>query len=317
MTPTSLGARYSTKGTVVSCIKSNLHWKVSAFSLAAGLALASPASAQSPAAKPGVFENLSLFAGPDGSKQPQDLGINANMGLRVAANWGLPISERLKLGAQIGAGVNVSDAAVHVLDQIEGTSKRTQIFATVGLFQRPTERVTWGLAYDMLSQRYYDNSQLGQLRGQGSFRVRSADDVGVWFTKGVQGDSGVMGSTAVHLDPITQVNGFTRHTWANMAQTAVWLGVAKQHGDVVWVFPENSKDTNVLVYGAELSMPLSDRFAVTGSANLITPAATGTVDAFLGVSFFPKRSALRQARDTFAPVHAVANNPTMAIDLRR
>ncbi len=72
-----------------------------------------------------------------------------------------------------------------------------------------------------------------------------------------------------------------------------------------------------LVYGAELSIPLSERSTVTGSANLITPAATGTVDAFLGVSFFPKRSALRQAPDTFAPVHTVANNPTMAIDLRR
>ena len=35
-----------------------------------------------------VFENLSVFAGLDGSKQPQDLGINANMGLRLSANWG-------------------------------------------------------------------------------------------------------------------------------------------------------------------------------------------------------------------------------------
>jgi hypothetical protein len=298
-------------------MKTNLHVMIPALAVAASLALASPVAAQSPAAKPGVFENLSLFAGPDGSKQPQDLGINANMGVRVAANWGLPVSDKLKLGAQIGAAVNVSDSAVHVLDQIEGTSKRTQTFVTVGVFQRPAERVTWGLAYDLLSQKYYDNSQLGQLRGQAGFSVRSTDDVGVWFTKAVQGDSAVMGSTAVHLEPITQVNGFTRHTWGNMAQTAIWLGVAKQHGNVVWVFPEDSKDTNVLVYGAELSLPLSDRFAVTGSANLITPAATGTVDAFLGVSFFPKRSALRQARDTFAPVHTVANNPTMAIDLRR
>jgi hypothetical protein len=35
-----------------------------------------------------IFENLSVFAGLDGSKQPQDLGINANMGLRLSANWG-------------------------------------------------------------------------------------------------------------------------------------------------------------------------------------------------------------------------------------
>src|SRR5580700_1211480 len=60
----------------------------------------------------GVFDNLSLFIGPDGSKQPQDLGINANMGVRVSANWGLPVSERMKLGMQFGVGRNISDNAV-------------------------------------------------------------------------------------------------------------------------------------------------------------------------------------------------------------
>jgi hypothetical protein len=57
-----------------------------AFAQSAG---ASPAAAQQSAIgapQPSIFENLSLFAGLDGSKQPQDLGINANMGLRLAAN---------------------------------------------------------------------------------------------------------------------------------------------------------------------------------------------------------------------------------------
>jgi len=195
---------------------------------------------------------------------------------------------------------------VHVLDQIEGTSKRTQTF-------RDRRPVSSGLPIaspgvsrtDLLSQKYYDNSQLGQLRGQAGFSVRSSDEVGVWFTKGVQGDSGVMGSTAVHLDPITQLNAFTRHTWANMAQTAVWLGVAKQHGDVVWVFPENAKDTNVLVYGAELSIPLSERFAVTGSANLITPAATGYRGCVSRRERLPETVGISSGLATrFAPVHA-------------
>ncbi len=64
-------------------------------------------------------------------------------------------------------------------------------------------------------------------------------------------------------------------------------------------------------------MPLSDRFAITGSANFITPTATGTVDAFLGVTPYPGRSAMRSGRNTFSPVSTVANNPTMAINARR
>jgi hypothetical protein len=83
------------------------------------------------------------------------------------------------------------------------------------------------------------------------------------------------------------------------------------------VFPDNSRDENVFVYGAELSLPLSERFAVSGAANLVTPASTGTVDAYLGVTFYPGRSGMRAATNRFAPLIQVANNPEMAINLRR
>ncbi len=100
---------------------------------------------------------------------------------------------------------------------------------------------------------------------------------GTWFTKSARGENGSKSGTPVRLDPISQINGYTRHTWANLAQTTVWAG----------------------------------------AANLVTPAATGTVDAFLGVSFFPGRSAFRSVRNTYAPMIGVANNPTFAVDLAR
>jgi hypothetical protein len=56
-----------------------------------------------------------------------------------------------------------------------------------------------------------------------------------------------MGKTPVHLKPISQVNGFLRHTWASNALTNVWVGFANAHHNVVWVFEGNSKDENVLV----------------------------------------------------------------------
>jgi hypothetical protein len=72
----------------------------------------------------------------------------------------------------------------------------------------------------------------------------------------------------------------------------------------------------VLVYGAELRMPLSERFAITGAANFLTPTATGTVDAFLGVAFYG-RSAMWQDRNAYAPIADVANNPTFSVNLHR
>src|SRR5262245_55025096 len=40
-----------------------------------------------------LLENLSLFGGLEGAKGPDDLGINANFGLRGHLNWGYPIWE--------------------------------------------------------------------------------------------------------------------------------------------------------------------------------------------------------------------------------
>jgi hypothetical protein len=281
------------------------------------VATSASAFAQSTTTASPALENLSIFAGLDGSKQPQDLGINANMGVRLSANWGFPVVDRAKLGAQIGVAYNASDAAVHVLDQIEGTSRRTQTYLTAGIFQRPTERMNWGVAYDLMFQDYYDDFRLSQFRGQMGYAVTRSNEVGAWFAKRASGDQGTMGTTAVHLDPITQVNGYTRITWASQAQTTLWVGVAAGHENVVWVFPDNSRSDNVLVYGAELQLPLNDRFAVTGAANFLTPTSTGTVDAYLGIAFYPGRGALRAARNTYAPITTVANSPTMSVNLRR
>jgi hypothetical protein len=72
----------------------------------------------------------------------------------------------------------------------------------------------------------------------------------------------------------------------------------------------------VFVYGSELALPLSPRLEITGAANFITPTATGTVDAFLGVTFYPGKGGTA-ARGSFAPLLGVANNPHFAVNLQR
>ena len=70
-----------------------------------------------------LFKNLSLFAGLEGSKQPQDFGVNANFGGRFQANLGLPLVEACGLGMQIGTSINYTDNAVQVFERVEGTSE--------------------------------------------------------------------------------------------------------------------------------------------------------------------------------------------------
>jgi hypothetical protein len=282
------------------------------------LAFVSPARAQqlesgAPASE-GLLQNLDLFAGLDGSKQPQDLGINANMGVRFSANMGVPVVKRAGLGVQAGVALNLSDSAVHVLDQIEGTSSRKQTFVTMGMFQ-DVSRFAWAASYDLLNERYYDSFVLGQLRGQVAYHLTSDDDAGVWFAKGLRGADGHMGETPVRLDPISQANAFVTHTWPMGARTTVWAGAASHHSDIVWVLPANLRDGMVAVYGARLELPLNERVSITGSGNFLTPAATGTVDAYLGVTIRPGRMHATHSR--FAAPLMIANNPEFPVDLKR
>lgn len=288
--------------------------------LAAALLALVPASGASADPSAGgsspLLRNLSLFGGLDGSKQPQDLGINANMGARVAVDAGLPLWSSAGLGLHVGGAANVSDAAVAVLDQIEGTSRRTQYYGTAGLFQRMAG-ATWGLAYDYQFNSYYDDFSLSQLRGQVGFRVSPRNEVGVWGTTALASDHGVMGDTNVSLEPISQLNAYLRHTWPSHARTSFWMGVAAGHENVVWVLPPDTRDQNVFVYGADLWVPLSGRVALTGAANFLTPTATGTVDAHLGLTFYPGGRVMNRDLDRFAPVQTVANNAAFSVDLTR
>jgi hypothetical protein len=277
------------------------------------------ASAQGAAAQAGSsspaswFDTLSVFVGPDGSKQPQDLGINANMGLRASGTWGTALHEASGLGAQVGLGLNFSDAAVDVLEAVEGTSRRQQTFVTAGLFQTHG-RANWAFVYDVQASRYFDRFTVGQIRGHAGYAVRAHDEIGVWFTKGVNGDTALMGDTPVALDAVGQFNVYARHEWASGARTGVWLGRADGHERVVWVLPDRPRLSGVLVYGADLDVPLDDRFSLTGAANFVTPTASGTVDAYLGLTM---HLGARHTRRRFAPLATVANNPTFAVDLRR
>jgi hypothetical protein len=264
-----------------------------------------------------LFENVEFFIGLDGSKQPQDLGINANMGVRFAVNAGIPLSRSNGLGAQIGVATNLSDAAVHVLDQVEGTSRRTQTFLTFGVFQKNVSRFSWAVGYDYLHETYYDTFNLGQVRAQAGYGVTANDEVGAWFTKSVQSDSGAVATTAVQLDPISQVNGYLRHTWPTNARTAIWAGVATHHHNVVLLLPGDTRDEHVMVYGAQLEMPLSNRFSITGTGNFLTPTATGTVDAYLGVTYYPGSRGTPGGRGRFAPAMTIGNNPEFPVDLSR
>lgn len=261
------------------------------------------------------LDSLELFGGIDGSKQPQDFGVNAQFGGRIHVNWGAPLIEGCGLGFQIGTAGNFSDHAVRVTSQIEGAGSRTQSFTTVGLFQRSVDGWNWGLVHDFLFERDYDTFSLTQWRAQVGFEVTGSDEVGLFGMIPQTNDRGSWGPVSVRLDPILQGSLYWRHTWEHDAQTGLWLGIAEGHGRANVALGVPSDLENVLVFGADLHVPLNDSWALFGQANFICPADSGTVDAFLGFAWYPGHLAKGWRRRAFSPVLPVANNTSFSVDL--
>ncbi|MSR57097.1 MAG: hypothetical protein EXS05_05435 [Planctomycetaceae bacterium] len=265
----------------------------------------------------GPLDTVSFFGGLDGSKQPQDLGINANMGGRFAINWGMPLVEKWGLGLQAGMAYSFADAAVQVLPRLEGTDARNQYFTTVGVFERTDFGLNVSAGYDFLWEDYYDRFQFGQWRARIGYELTQTDELGVWFTKSDRGDSGSVLGVPLHLRPITMGNAFLRHTWSTGGYTSLWLGVAQEHGKVVLVLPDVPPVKHAFVYGADLHLPLNNWLALFGEANFITPASSGTVDAYLGITIYPGGGAKQAQRKRFMPLMPVAANTSFAVDLSR
>jgi hypothetical protein len=299
----------------------HLSWLRGAAVAAFGVvALATPAAAQtgggSTQSSGKITDNLNVFMGLEGSKQPQDLGINANMGARLGVNLGFPISKGRNIGAQAGIAFNLSDAAVHVLDQVTDVSKRTQTFVTAGVFQRG-EKIRWAAGFDIQFADYYDTFTVAQFRGQVGTPLRERHEVGAWFTVGTSGADVEIADTgiAVRLDPIDQYNGYWSYLWPSGGRTFLWGGMAAGHDNIVLTISEEPRSDWVFVYGAALQVPLSDKFGIAGAANFLTPTATGTVDAFLGVVWSPG-GGMMKGGGTFRPMMPVGNNPMMPINMK-
>lgn len=272
-----------------------------------------------------MFDNLSLFLGLEGSKQPQDFGVNATFGGRIAVNWGLPLLRDYGLGVQVGHAITFANNAVQVFERRNGNHSRTQYFTTVGVFQRTPAGLRWGVAYDFLTQGSFDTFNLGQWRAVFGYQLTPRDEVGVRLALSGFRDTGrffdratTPHANALTLDPITQGTLYWRHTFEHQAQTTFWAGVAEGHGQLsAAARVDPSPVDRPFVFGAELDVPLNDRLSLFGQANFIQPADTGTVDAFLGLVFTPFPRAHRERNRRFAPVQPVASGATFSVDLAR
>ncbi len=259
---------------------------------------------------------LRIFNGIDGSKQPQDFGVNANLGIRSSVSLSGPLVYDRGLGWQIGTAFTASENAVRVYELLGEEDTRWQSYTTLGVFQRLDSNLAWGLAYDYLYQESYDDAHAGQFRGTLSQQISNNDWVGVRGSIDEHGDSAEFLTTTLHLRPISQGGAFWTHRWPFQARTTTFLGMAESHSESNAVTGFSAPTKNKFVFGLDIFIPIAPSLAMTGSTNLMRPADTGTVDAFLGFEWIPGVGSRRAGLQRFSALQSVASPTTMPIDLR-
>lgn len=262
-------------------------------------------------------DRTSFFLGVEGSKQPQDFGVNANLGGRVAVNTAVPVFDD-GIGVQIGTALNATANAVRVNELLGEERDRFQNYSTIGLFQRTDWGWNWGVGYDFLHQRSYDDFDLSQLRLRTSWQWGDCDEFGVAASIPLNASRGAYGAIDVELQAISQQTLFWRHVWQSGTTTTVWGGSADGHSEDNAVTGFSPSQGAVFVAGADFTAPLNDYFSLYGETNLMMPPDTGTVDAFLGVEVYlspPTRGGLFRHR--LSPYLPLAGSTSFPVDLRR
>jgi hypothetical protein len=257
------------------------------------------------------------FIGIDGSKQPQDLGVNAHLGNRVAVQYGRQLFDRYGLGLQIGTSVTASANAVQVLERIEGTEDRIQSFSTIGLFQRFQNGWSGAIGYDLLYQDYFDQSFLGQVRLQLNRRVSMQNEFGIAAAIATQEEHAQFSNSIITLKPLSYGRFTWRRYWENQAFTSAWVGLAESHSETNVALGDLPSAGRQFLFGADLRAPLNRVCALYGEANFLMPANTGAVDAFLGIEFSTNRCGKKCNSRSSLPLLPLAGNPSFMVNGHR
>jgi len=257
------------------------------------------------------FENLEVFGGVQGFTGPKNRGSNGSFGFDVGFNWGtaLPCSSGC-LGMQFGlrsAHSNFSGAEFTADD-------RNQLFLTGGLFRRVDWGLQGGLVVDYLSDNWYTETDLVQLRGELGWVYPHGHEFGVWFTAHTQSDTALsnFSGAAPSLSEVWEATDLFAFYYRKRVCNATGR-----------FYAGFTNDSDGLV-GGDLRLPLSDNWAVESGFTYLIPeqARTGLAGGGheqeswnLGINLVWYPGCLTDC-DYYRPLFNVADNGSFMVDRR-
>jgi hypothetical protein len=128
---------------------------------------------------PLAWDNFEIFGGVQGFTGPLNRGGSGSFGFHEGFNWGIPVCGCVAWQWGVNWTQNNLDGSFVSADD------RNQIFLTAGFYRRVDWGLQGGLVVDYLHEECDYEIDLVQLRGELSWLFCGTEDIGVWFTAGV------------------------------------------------------------------------------------------------------------------------------------
>jgi hypothetical protein len=271
------------------------------------------------------YRDFTASAGVTAFQNESNFGLLGNYGTNEYLNWAMPFWNAFGVGWQLGArGVQTNFDRVTISSDGEAPFRnnvRDQVFVTTGFFTRAFEGrgLQGGAVYDYLSDSYFDDVDVSQIRGELSY-VWGYHEFGFWGAFNIGEQSSIFGPvTRSPGEASTEdlYTGFYRLTFGDANEWRLWGGATGSQCGIV---------------GSSMRAPMSRSLALEGTFTYLipgrsehyelTPGTTITAspsawNVSLNIVYYPARRARRSLASPYRPLFDVADNGSMIRTLNR
>jgi hypothetical protein len=270
------------------------------------------------------YRDFSAGAGITAFQNQSNFGLLGNYGTNEYINWAMPFWNAFGVGWQLGArGVqtNFQQPTINGGPGALRSNARDQVFVTTGFFTRAFEGrgLQGGAVYDYLSDSYFENVDVAQIRGELSY-VWGYHELGFWGAFNATEQKGSFSPSAQSPGVASTVDLYTafyRLHFGDANEARIWGGASGNGQGVV---------------GSTIRAPMSRSLALEGTFTYLLPDKSQTVELnpTTSVTFapsawnlsanlvwYPAGRARRGLASPYRPLFDVADNGSMIRALSR
>jgi len=206
-----------------------------------------------------LWENLTVGFGGTGFKSPLDIQNGGAFGFTETLNWASPSTSGFPVRLQAGVrAIQAYPSGWRDDSDVWQRNSREQYFGTVGVFKRNIHcsPLNFGVAYDVMSDNYYEKYRLEQLRAELSCSSMYGMEFGYRGAFGLRNDSLWIRDNQVNVQVVDYHTIFLKKYFANGGEGS-FAGGATEYGDAM--------------FRAEYSIPLSNEWGLKNSLSYIIP----------------------------------------------